>query len=532
MTISPARTGPSPLPPARPEAAQAGTPQDSFVAATMLPQDPMITAPETVMLPREQMGTQLSGPRLHTKDSIVVAKADSQGNYLVDPQTPQFDQVNTYSVVAGTLLTYEKNLGHSIPWSFQGPLEVHPHAGDGKTAYYSRWDESINFCQWDSPSLGKTVKTSQSFDVASHETGHAILDGLRPGLLAGRESKAFHEGFGDSSAILHALQYDSNLEKILAENGGDFSRPSLVTRLAEEFGTAFNKEDDNPNNDDHPYYRTALNQFKYQDPNTLPSDSYPPSQPEEVLTNEPHSFSRIWSGAFYSMLGALYDQAALATNTPLDALKTARDALGKLWGRSLDQLPAANLKFRQPALAIMREANRLEQGRYFDSLAQVMLDRNLLTQEQIDQARQGPSGLRLSSQVANAEQAQHALETLAPQLGLDGKTWQADAPLAGSNGRQVLTFREPRSVDLDLGALGPARMQLDSGLTLVFDEHRQLLDLAYTPVTRQDVQAARVQAREIADLGRIALPGFAPSGSSHQARLRLEREGPPVFELI
>jgi len=498
----------------------------------MLPQDPMISAPETVMLPREQMGTQLSGPRLHTKDSIAVAQADSQGNYLVDISTPQFDQVNTYGVVAGTLLTYEKNIGHSIPWSFKGPLEVHPHAGDGKTAYYSRWDESINFCQWDSPSLGKTVKTSQSFDVASHETGHAILDGLRPGLLAGRESKAFHEGFGDSSAILHALQYDSNLEKILAENGGDFSKPSLVTRLAEEFGTAFNKEDDNPKNDDHPYYRTALNEFKYQDPNSLPSDSYPPSQPEEVLTNEPHSFSRIWSGAFYSMLGALYDQAAQAAETPLDALKTARDALGTLWGRSLDQLPAANLKFRQPALAIMREANRLEQGRYFDSLAKVMLDRNLLTQEQIDQAHQGPSDLRLSTPVATAEQAQQALAALAPGLGLEGQEWQADAPLAGSQGRQVLTFRSPQSVDLDLGALGPARMQLDSGLTLVFDQQGLLLDQTYTPITRQDQQEARAQAREIADSGGIALPGFAPSGSSHQARLRLEREGPPVFELI
>jgi hypothetical protein len=44
--------------------------------------------------------------------------------------------------------------------------------------------------------------------VVCHELGHAILDALKPQLfnVASTEAGAFHEAFGDISAILCALQ--------------------------------------------------------------------------------------------------------------------------------------------------------------------------------------------------------------------------------------------------------------------------------------------------------------------------------------
>lgn len=492
-----------------------------LVSINMLPQDPLISQAELAQFDKVQFGSQLSGPRLHTQDSVPVAQADENGNYLYEIGTPQFDQVNTHGIVAGALATYEHYTGHTIPWSFKGPLEVNPHAGDGKTAYYSRWDQSINFFQWDSPSLGKTVKTSQAFDVGSHEMGHAILDGLRPGLLSGTEGKAFHEGFGDSSAIIHALQYDTNLRQILVDNGGDFSRPSLITRLAEEFGTAFNKEDDNPNNDDHPYYRTALNEFKYQDPKTLLSDSYPPSQPEEVLTSEPHSFSRIWSGSFYSMLGSLYNQCASSTDSQLDALRQARDVLGNIWGKSLDHLPAANLKFRHVASAVLREANQYEGGKYFDSLAAVMLDRNLLTQQQIDDLHKPVRSFAL----AQFPQTRGGAKDMLDSLGLNDREWKADQALPGADGRRVYTFRAPERVDLDLGARGAAFMQAEAGLTLVFDAHGKLVSETATPLSADDKADLNREARVVADSGQlVGEDGIGP------ARLAARREGPPEYQ--
>lgn len=471
----------------------------------MLPQDPMISTVEKVALPQQEVGKQLSTARLHTEDSVEVARADADGNYSYPLETPQFDQVNTFGVVAGTVLTYERYMGHPTKWSFKGPLVIHPHAGEGKTAYYSRWNESINFCQWDSPSAGKVVKTSQSFDIGSHETGHALLDGIRPGVMGGSEGSAFHEAFGDCSALIHSLQYDTNLTAILAENGGDFSQPSRVTRLAEEFGTAYNKEDDDPNNNDRPHYRTALNDFKYQDPKTLPKDSYPPKQPEEVLTSEAHSFSRVWTGAFYRMLGTLYNQFLPGAANQVEALKSARDVLGTLWTHGLDHLPAANLKFRHAAMGMLREADKFEGGRYFDSLAAVMVDRQLLTQEQVDQAHSRPVPGPIPSE-----------------------NWQADPPQPGAGGRRVLTYRAPQRVSVDLGTRGQAEMELHSGLTQVYDAAGQLVSQTYTPLTAEDIADARDEA-----LAHLDGPGQAEvTPWLAKARLVSQLDGPPLLVRI
>ncbi|MEW6277893.1 MAG: hypothetical protein AB1758_04660 [Candidatus Eremiobacterota bacterium] len=507
------------------------------ITVMMLPQDTLVCCPEAVLIPREQLGQRLSGPRLRVQDDVPVAQADERGDYRLRVGSDQFDQVNASAVVARTLLTYERYMGHSTPWAFDGPLTVNPHAGEGKTAYYSRWDDSINFCQWNSPSLHKVVKTSESPDVIAHETGHAILDGIRPSLGWGTEPAAFHEGFGDSSAVLHALQYDTNLDKILAENGGDFSRPSLVSRLAEEFGTAFNREDQNPNNDDHPYYRTALNEFRYKNPRELPSDSYPPSLPEEVLSSEPHSFSRVWSGTFYALVGALYHQCAPEAATPRAALIQAREALGPIWGRSLDHLPASNLKFRDAALAMLREAARFQEGKYFDTMATVLVDRNLLSREEADQARQPVPDVRLAGPVGSQFEAQQALESLREQLGLPGLAWQADRPLAGADGRQVLLFRAPERVEVELAGHGPVELELSSSLQLTFDRDGRLVSQSFRPVAEEDRQDARGFARKLAAEGRVAAGDQAfqdrdGSGRPFKARVVPQVTGLPRLEQV
>lgn len=521
MTIRPAS-------PALPRTA----PEPATILVSVLPQDTMISQPESVRLEKADFGTQLRGPRFKTEDRAAVAQADADGNYLPQPGTPQFDQVNVHAVVAGTLQTYEGYAGHEMGWSFSGPLRIRPHAGEGKTAYYSRWDDSINFKQWDSPSLGKVVKTSESLDVAAHETGHAILDGIRPGLLSGTESKAFHEGFGDTSALLQALQYPSNLEKILAENGGDFSKPSLITRLAEEFGTAFNREDKDPNNDDKPYYRTALNEFRYKSPSELPSDSYPPTQPEEVLTSEPHSFSRIWSGSMYSVLAAFYNQNQAEGQAPLEALQGARDALGTIFGRSLDHLPAANLKFRQAAQAMLQEARVVQDGRYFDALAGVLVDRKLVTAEEVQSLPTPDDVVVLQSTPQTAAEAQE----LGPQLNLPaGHEWRADKPLAGADGRQVLCFRAEQRTRCELDGFGEVQLPLHAGMTLVFGSDGQLESRVFTPISPEDRADAEREAQNLMHNHRVAPPDrwlqtHRDDGMPMKARLLPTQDGPPVLQ--
>lgn len=85
-----------------------------------------------------------------------------------------------------------------------------------------------------------TVFSGESPDVVAHEMGHAVLDALKPSLwgLATTEAAAFHESFGDQSAILTALQLPSVRQAVLEETGGRMARNSSVSRVAEQLGFA------------------------------------------------------------------------------------------------------------------------------------------------------------------------------------------------------------------------------------------------------------------------------------------------------
>jgi hypothetical protein len=163
------------------------------------------------------------------------------------------------------------------------------------------------------------VYSGESPDVACHELGHAVLDALRPQLwdaMAG-EVAAFHESFGDMSAMLSALQLQSLREKVLTGTSAHIDRSSRLSRLAEQLGWAVRQN--HPDEVDRDCLRNASNSFFYTDPVNLP-----PSAPASSLSSEPHSFSRVFSGAFLNVLAGMFagqakhDQAAL-----LDA---ARDA--------------------------------------------------------------------------------------------------------------------------------------------------------------------------------------------------------------
>lgn len=479
---------------------------------TVFPQDPLVGPTEEIEIPKEIMGTRLSSPRMEIYDRAPVAIADTDGNYTsyaVD--TPQFDQVNSYAIVANTLAMYDKYLGTPAKWSFRGPLTVVPHKGTGKTAYFSAMDGSINFFEWQSPSAGKRITTSQSADVISHEIGHAIWDGLRPRAGYSNEAGAFHEAFGDSSAMLHAMQTESNLAKALEQNGGDLTKPSLITRLAEEFGTAFNKEDQDPNNNDRPYYRTALNEFKYIDPKKLPSDDYPPTVGENVLTSEFHSFSRVWSGAMYRMLTSLYDGARADGKEPLDALKTARDELGFTWGKALQELPPSGIKYSVVAESMLRVASRDKDKAVFDRLGSVLVDRDILSADRVAELRNTkPANVALGD--GNEGTVLSNLDHLY-QLG-DGFTADGQ-PEKLPDGRTVYQFSKP--VTVQVGEFGgvPIKSDLYAGVSATFDSSGQIVSSFYRPVDEETIADAKLFTSNLEESGRVKESSFALASATH-----------------
>ena len=208
-------------------------------------------------------------------------------------------------------------------WEVGSTLKVILDEGVDLNAFYDR--KALNFFHGPSPS--GTVFSGESPDIVCHEMGHAILDSFKPQLwgAASDEAAAFHEAFADISAILSAIQLPSLRDAVLKETGGHFYSNSRLSRLAEQLGAAIRAQQ--PDAVDRDCLRNAVNSFVYQDPIGLP-----PTAPASQLSSEAHSFSRVFTGAFYEALGGLLAVAASDPSHPTEKelLSTANDLAGIL----------------------------------------------------------------------------------------------------------------------------------------------------------------------------------------------------------
>jgi hypothetical protein len=221
-------------------------------------------------------------------------------------------------------------------------------AGVDFNAFYDR--RELQFFHGSVTGFG-IVFSGESPDIVCHELGHAVLDALRPALFnAGFiEAAAFHESFGDMSAILSALQLQPMRSHVLSETHANISRSSSLSRLAEQLGFAIRKI--SPGAVDRDCLRNAANLFFYREPSTLP-----PSAPASALSSEPHSFSRVFTGAFLDVLAGLLNVAA-SGSTPTEAqlLQVSEKAAGYLV-KAIRSAPVVPAYFSQVAAAMVNAA--------------------------------------------------------------------------------------------------------------------------------------------------------------------------------
>ena len=239
----------------------------------------------------------------------------------------EFHQVNTFAVLSSTLAIVEEELGGPITWKGDGPLVVRPHAFEGRNAYYSAFEPSLNFGYFSSPFRRTPVWTCLSHDVVSHELGHAILDNIRPLFLFGfdPDTGALHESFSDLLAMFSALQYPAVVAELYGQTNGNLTHPSLISRAAEEFGIGVGGQS-------APYLRSALE-----------GPGYEVTQDLDGPYSEPHLRSTIWTAAIYDIMGRLLTQThpgGFADQTAFaDALAEAVRWMRGMVFRTLHYLP-------------------------------------------------------------------------------------------------------------------------------------------------------------------------------------------------
>jgi hypothetical protein len=243
-------------------------------------------------------GIVLDGPRdariVSGDPGIAPVSPNAFGDFITMPDTPQFDAVHTFAVVRQTLTMYQRALSAAgsampLPWQWNSsvdtaPIQVYPYGlPNVMNAFYSRSQCCLKFGDFVPSGQTGRVFTCRSFDIVSHETGHAVLDGLKPSWLGADnppQTGGLHESFGDLTAIFLALSQLDQCEAIIAQTKARLHDKSFLADIAEQFGLALGAATG---------LRNADNDLTLTDAGT-----------------EVHAISQVFTGAVYDILADLF----------------------------------------------------------------------------------------------------------------------------------------------------------------------------------------------------------------------------------
>jgi hypothetical protein len=268
-----------------------------------------------------------------------------RGNYKSFP----FHQVNAWGVVMRILSLYEAPtaLGRPVPWGFEGNrLLVIPHAGYGENAFYDPGSKSLRFYYFGTP--GKTVYTCLSHDIIAHETGHAVLDGIRPyyNESGSLQTAAFHEFVADLTAVISSLRNNDVRHIIEKATEGDLSKDEYAAHIAQEFGHHVLGRK---------YLRSANNKVKMEDAGLHRTARNELKMKELTSRVSPHYCSQILTGAMFDIMrGTVGIHMEAKRKNPRQALWYAVERFIRVALQALDYCPPVDIQFSDYVHAVLR----------------------------------------------------------------------------------------------------------------------------------------------------------------------------------
>jgi hypothetical protein len=257
-------------------------------------------------------------------------------------------------------------------WAAITNLTIRPRAGVDINAYYDR--SSLSFFYFNNRIMGKVIYTCDSHSVVTHEFGHAFLDILRPDFWSAQAAEvwAYHEAFGDMTALISCLQYDELINYALKETNGNMLQSNTISRLAAEMGKGLYDVSIDKTGLLNNCLRDLSIVFNYSTPESLPSDG-----PDNILTSESHSFSRVFSSAFYELLIKMARKNVELGRSPLDSMKIARDVASRYLIKATSAVPLTNRLFDAVARQMIL-IDKSEGNKYQSALNEVFNSRKIL----------------------------------------------------------------------------------------------------------------------------------------------------------
>jgi len=273
---------------------------------------------------------------------------NAMGDFIQTPLTPQFDAVHTFAVVRETLTMYQRALAVGgvpapLPWQWNtptvaDPIQVFPRHSNMQNAFYSRSGRLLAFGFFPKPGAptpAPVIFTCRSLDIVAHETGHAVLDGLKPNwILANNppQTGALHEAFGDLTAIFLTLSQLDQVEAVIAQTKANLHNRTFLADLAEEFGLALGLPMG---------LRNADNDLKLSQ-----------------VGNEVHALSQVFTGAIYDILADIFafERRPALRDDAVTLHQTAQYVMSLLL-RAIHAAPATGATFASVANQMLIVAN-------------------------------------------------------------------------------------------------------------------------------------------------------------------------------
>jgi hypothetical protein len=285
------------------------------------------------------------------------------GSYEVrqpdDLQARDFNQVSVFGTVLHTMAMYEEDdtLGRRVSWAFGAPqLLVVPRAGIMANAFYERDSHSLQFFSLAAGTAAGVIHSSLSHDIVSHETGHAVLDGVAPGLYDAvtPQSLALHEAVADLTQMVMSARSRILRKTVLDRTGGSIKDVTAFTAVAEAFGRGCD-----------PQGRQGFLRLLLNDRTLDPDDhsiSARDGRPNLVSRAEPHDLSEVLTGALYTVMVQVHEarkRAIMEAENTTEfsasgkALFIAAEQFKRMAFRALDYLPPGEVSFADYGRAII-----------------------------------------------------------------------------------------------------------------------------------------------------------------------------------
>jgi hypothetical protein len=457
----------------------------------ILVQDPVSTPRPVTVRVRGHVRAGPIGDRIavfdYNRDRDVVfsaARPRRDGSFpRYDVEDVRFHQLNAYGIAARATELVEKELGRPLRWGFDGSrLLVVPHAGTLANAFYSTQTHSLQFYSFVRARGRVVYHTALAHDVVAHETGHALLDAVRPryGEAFEPETAALHEAIGDLTAVFAALSHRIVRRRVARNLAGANLLSEIAEGFEEEGATGW----------------ASLRSLV---------DARPLMWKDTI---ESHDLSLRLSSAVYRCLERLTREIRARGHTQEDALRQARTLLQRMVVRALDYLPPADATlddFAQAMLVADHVAKPKDERDYRAVVRRVLVERGLVParfEPAPDPAswRDYPrSWPRVSPRDAylflDANRDRLALAPHPAERDFVVRDVQVKRPPDGPGevDQVVLLYEYPVDVELRepaLAYLARKWITLRGGGTVVFDAAGRLVHHAVKPVTRERVQRA------------------------------------------